>query len=94
MTASWRVTAARRDSVSAIERALQETSVSPSTVAPARLLAQYGALYSTLVSDGGYGSGSAEGTPLAGQLARKADLEALWVEVRRRYTRAMGAMVP
>ncbi len=86
--------AAQRDSMSAIERALVARATPPSTVAPARLLAHYGALYNALVGDGGYGSGSAEGRPLAGVLARKVDLEAQWLVLRRQYSRALGGAVP
>jgi len=86
--------AAKRDSTAAIERALVATPTASSAVVPARLLAHFGALYNAFVGDGGYGSGSAEGRPLAGPLARKADLEAQWLEIRRQFTRAMGAPVP
>jgi photosystem II stability/assembly factor-like uncharacterized protein len=86
--------AAQRDSISAIERALVARATPPSTVVPARLLAHYGSLYNALVGDGGYGSGSAEGRPLAGPMARKADLERQWVEIRRQFTRGMGGVVP
>jgi hypothetical protein len=85
---------AKRDSLAAIERALLAQPTPPSIVAPARLLAQFGALYAALVGDGGYGAGSAEGRPLAGPLARKRDLEAQWLEIRRQFMRAMGAPVP
>lgn len=54
-------------------------------VAPAGLTSHYYTLYGTLVGDGGYGSGSAEGRPPLGRLQRKADLDARWLEVRTSY---------
>lgn len=56
-------------------------------IAPARLLSHYQTLYGTLVGDGGYGSGSAEGRPLPGVLARQADLDAQWAAVRAQLAR-------
>jgi photosystem II stability/assembly factor-like uncharacterized protein len=85
---------AKRDSVSAIERALAEQGTSQLPVPPARLLSHFNAVHAALVGDGGYGSGSAEGRPHAGTVARKADLEAQWVEIRRQFLRAIGAVVP
>ncbi len=51
---------------------------------PTKLVGQYNTLYNTLVGDGGYGSGSAEGRPPAGRLARKADLDPQWSAIRSR----------
>lgn len=51
---------------------------------PAGLSAHYAALYGTLVGDGGYGAGSAEGRPTASRFQRKADLDRQWDEVRTR----------
>jgi photosystem II stability/assembly factor-like uncharacterized protein len=51
---------------------------------PAGLSAQYDALYSTLVTDGGYSTGSAEGRPTASRSQRKADLDKQWQAVRAR----------
>jgi photosystem II stability/assembly factor-like uncharacterized protein len=51
---------------------------------PAGLSAQYETLYSTLVTDGGYGAGSAEGRPTASRFQRKHDLDKQWKAVRRR----------
>jgi hypothetical protein len=56
---------------------------------PARLAAQYGTLYGTLVGDGGYGAGSAEGRPTAGRYQRAADLDAQWTAVRARLDRVL-----
>jgi len=67
-----------------LEEALVPIVEPGAAVAPARLLTHYGTLYGTLVTDGGYGSGSAEGRPSEGVLARKADLEAQWTAIRRR----------
>jgi photosystem II stability/assembly factor-like uncharacterized protein len=53
--------------------------------APAGLSAHYATLYGTLVGDGGYGSGSAEGRPSAGRIQRMRDLDAQWSELRARY---------
>ncbi|HEX6909189.1 MAG TPA: hypothetical protein VF142_02290 [Longimicrobium sp.] len=57
--------------------------------APAGLASQYGTLYGTLVGDGGYGAGSAEGRPTEGRVRRKADLDAQWNEVRPRVHRVL-----
>lgn len=62
--------------------------------APARLLSHYGALYGQLTSNGGYGSGSAEGRPGATLYARQADLDAHWATVRARATALMEATTP
>ncbi len=64
-----------------------ETSIAPLPVAgqigvPAGLSAQYDTLYSTLVGDGGYGAGSAEGRPTASRLQRKTDLDQQWQAVQ------------
>lgn len=57
--------------------------------APAGLSAQFANLYGTLVGDGGYGSGSAEGRPPRGRIQRKADLDAQWSALRPRYERLL-----
>jgi len=74
-----------------LERALTPIAAPGESVAPARLLTHYGVLYGTLVSDGGYGSGSAEGRPSEGVVARMADLDAQWADIRRRLEVAWGA---
>jgi photosystem II stability/assembly factor-like uncharacterized protein len=56
---------------------------------PSRLLAHYSALYQQLTSDGGYGSGSAEGRPGRGLYARKDDLDARWNGIRARLEAAL-----
>ncbi|MBT8403430.1 MAG: glycosyl hydrolase [Gemmatimonadetes bacterium] len=48
----------------------------------AGLVSDYGTLVGYLNSGGGYGAGGAEGAPTAGGLARRADLDAAWAEVR------------
>lgn len=60
---------------------------------PARLAAQYGTLYGTLTSDGGYGAGSAEGRPTEGRVRRAADLDAQWTAVRARVERVWAEEV-
>ena len=74
--------AAQRAALASIERKLIEVPSPGRPVAPARLLSHYASLYSALVGDGGYGSGSAEGRPMMGVLARKADLERQWNAIR------------
>ncbi len=56
---------------------------------PTRLVGQYNTLYNTLVTDGGYGSGSAEGRPSAGRQARKRDLDPQWTGVRARLDQVL-----
>ena len=56
-----------------------------------RLLSYYSSLYNALVTDGGYGSGSAEGRPLPHWHELKATLDAQWTDVRRRLATAMPA---
>lgn len=67
---------------SAISAPRDTSSITPP---PARLLSHYAALYGQLTSNGGYGSGSAEGRPGAGLYARKADLDAQWASIRARF---------
>jgi hypothetical protein len=81
---------AERSQFSEFERALTPVAAPGESVAPARLLTHYGVLYGTLVTDGGYGTGSAEGRPSDGVLARQADLDAQWAELRRRLDAAWG----
>ncbi|MFN0180546.1 MAG: VPS10 domain-containing protein [Gemmatimonadales bacterium] len=61
---------------------------------PTRLVGHYNTLYNTLVGDGGYGSGSAEGRPTAGRLERKADLDPRWTEVRRQLDGVLATDLP
>lgn len=82
---------AERSRFGEFEGALTPIAAPGESVAPARLLTHYGVLYGTLVTDGGYGSGSAEGRPSEGVLARKADLDAQWADIRRRLEAAWGA---
>jgi hypothetical protein len=78
-----------------IEAQLVPTRVPGSSVTTARLLSHFSTLYGTLVSDGGYGSGSAEGRPGAGVLVRKADLDAQWNAIRATFTaRQAGGSSP
>jgi len=81
--------AEHRAALATIEGKLVAAPAPGQTLVPARLLAHFGVLYSALVGDGGYGSGSAEGRPLAGVLARKRDLEAQWNAVRAALEAAM-----
>jgi len=77
-----------------IEGALVPVRAPGSLVAPARLLSHYGTLYGTLVGDGGYGSGSAEGRPGEGVVARKADLDAQWNAIRAELAARMAGGPP
>lgn len=56
----------------------------------ARLMAQYVTLYGTLVGDGGYGAGSAEGRPTEARYRRAADLDAQWTAIRPRLDRVLA----
>ncbi|OYW14523.1 MAG: hypothetical protein B7Z50_04085, partial [Sphingomonadales bacterium 12-62-5] len=83
--------AATTSAATALDTALRaaEASIAPLPVAgqigvPAGLSAHYDTLYSTLVGDGGYSAGSAEGRPTASRLQRKADLDRQWQAVRTR----------
>jgi hypothetical protein len=72
-----------------------EVSITPLPIAgqvgvPAGLSAHYGTLYSTLVGDGGYSAGSAEGRPTASRFQRKADLDRQWQAVRTRLQGIAG----
>ena len=60
---------------------------------PAGLAAQYQTLYGTLVGDGGYGSGSAEGRPSAARVTRERELAMEWTRLRARATVVLGAML-
>ncbi len=53
---------------------------------------QYGVLYNTLVGDGGYGSGSAEGRPSAARLERARELAPLWHALRAQIDEEIGAL--
>lgn len=59
----------------------------------AGLDSEYGTLLYYLNSGGGYGAGGAEGRPTAGGLERKADLDAVWREVRSSLEQALEAGV-
>lgn len=52
----------------------------------AGLISDFGTLVGYFNSGGGYGAGGAEGAPTAGGLARKAELEAAWAQVRDQLT--------
>jgi photosystem II stability/assembly factor-like uncharacterized protein len=78
--------------IEAIERVTgPATATGP--VLPAGLAVQYQTLYGTLVGDGGYGSGSAEGRPSAARVARERELAAQWVQLRARISAVSGTMV-
>lgn len=74
--------AAQRAPLEAVEASLTGVRSADDPLPPSRLLSQYSALYSSLVGDGGYGSGSAEGRPSAGQIARFTELNAQWARLR------------
>ncbi len=73
---------AERAALSGLVQQLVATPPTAQSVARARLLSHFGALYNALVGDGGYGSGSAEGRPLPGVLRRKLDLDRQWSAIR------------
>jgi len=60
---------------------------------PAGIAVQYQTLYGTLVGDGGYGSGSAEGRPNAARFARARELAAQWATVRAQADALLGPML-
>ncbi len=60
---------------------------------PAGLSVQYQTLYGTLVGDGGYGSGSAEGRPSAASVARERELAGQWAGLRGRAEAVLGGML-
>jgi photosystem II stability/assembly factor-like uncharacterized protein len=79
LTASPTPTAAALDAaLRSVEAAIVPLPVAGQRGKPAGLSAQYDALYSTLVTDGGYSTGSAEGRPTASRSQRKADLDRQW----------------
>ncbi len=83
-----------RAALAPLEELLAARRTPSSSIVPSRLLSHYGALYSQLTGNGGYGSGSAEGRPGAGPYARKADLDAQWVDIRRRIEEVLPPSVP
>jgi photosystem II stability/assembly factor-like uncharacterized protein len=69
-----------------VEAAITPLPVAGQVGVPAGLAAHYDTLYGTLVGDGGYGSGSAEGRPTASRTQRKADLDRQWQALRTTLT--------
>jgi photosystem II stability/assembly factor-like uncharacterized protein len=57
------------------------------------LLAQYQLLYNTLVGDGGYGSGSAEGRPSVARFDRQRELDMLWNTARAAAAELMRSRI-
>jgi hypothetical protein len=78
--------------IDAIERASGPATAS-GPVMPAGLAVQYQTLYGTLVGDGGYGSGSAEGRPSAARVARARELAEQWAGLRGRAAGVLGGML-
>jgi hypothetical protein len=78
--------------VDAIDRASGPASAT-GPVVPAGLAVQYQTLYGTLVGDGGYGSGSAEGRPSAARVARERELAAQWTALRAQADDVLGPML-
>lgn len=78
--------------VDRIERMSGPASATGPVVA-AGVAAQYQTLYGTLVGDGGYGSGSAEGRPSAARVARAQELALQWTALRAQATAVLGAML-
>lgn len=76
----------------AIERASGPASAT-GPVVPAGIAVQYQTLYGTLVGDGGYGSGSAEGRPSVARVTRARELAAQWVKVRAQADAVLGPML-
>nr|MCU0634868.1 hypothetical protein [Gemmatimonadaceae bacterium] len=60
---------------------------------PGGMQAQYQTLYGTLVGDGGYGSGSAEGRPSAARLSRAAELAPQWSAASTRLSDRLAAAI-
>ncbi len=92
--------AGRRDALDGAEHELADIDAllsspleGPSFGTPARLLSHYGVLYNTLVGDGGYGSGSADGRPVASRYQRQRDLDRDWTDVRVRYRAALARAI-
>lgn len=84
-TTSLNAAAAALDTaLRAVEAAIVPLPAAGERGKPAGLIAQYDTLYSTLVTDGGYSTGSAEGRPTASRLQRKAELDKQWQAVRAR----------
>jgi photosystem II stability/assembly factor-like uncharacterized protein len=83
-TAGGNAAGALEAALKAVEALIAPFPVGGAREGPAGLSAHYDALYATLVSDGGYGSGSAEGRPTASRFQRKADLDRQWQAVRAR----------
>ncbi len=75
--------------IDAIE-ALAGPATATGPVMPAGLSVQYQTLYGTLVGDGGYGSGSAEGRPSAARVARERELAGQWTALRARAAVTLG----
>jgi photosystem II stability/assembly factor-like uncharacterized protein len=78
--------------VDAIDRASGPASAT-GPVVPAGLAVQYQTLYGTLVGDGGYGSGSAEGRPSAARVARERELAGQWVTMRAQADAVLGPLL-
>jgi hypothetical protein len=78
--------------IDAIERASGPATAS-GPVMPAGLSVQYQTLYGTLVGDGGYGSGSAEGRPSVARVARARELAEQWAGLRGRAAAVLVGML-
>jgi photosystem II stability/assembly factor-like uncharacterized protein len=72
-----------------IEGELMPSRGTGDLASPTKLVGQFNTLYNTLVTDGGYGSGSAEGRPSAGRLQRKRDLDPQWAALRARLEQVL-----
>ncbi|MBM4186863.1 MAG: glycosyl hydrolase [Gemmatimonadetes bacterium] len=76
-----------------LEEMLLPARAAGDLASPTKLVGQYNTLYNSLVGDGGYGSGSAEGRPSPGRVRRKADLDPQWAAVRAQIDRGLAEEV-
>lgn len=84
VTATSSAASALDAALKGVEVAIKPVAVPGQIGVPAGLAAQFDTLYFTLVGDGGYGAGSAEGRPTASRYQRQAELDRQWQALRAR----------
>jgi hypothetical protein len=90
LTATSSAARALDAALNGVEMAIKPVAVPGQIGVPAGLAAHYDTLYGTLVGDGGYGAGSAEGRPTASRYQRQAALDGQWQALRARLQAIAG----